>query len=179
VDPAGARYCVSRRDATRLLDPQRYTRPRLAYRDVASATNRLTLIAAVLPAGCISTHTLFCLRTRLPLRAHYFLCGLFNSFVVNYLVRLRVTTHVTTAMVERLPIPRQRDGPRRFREIAALARQLSRRRDAAAAARLQALAAGFYQLDIAQFEHVLGTFPLVPREERDAALRAFATETQR
>ena len=63
----------------------------------------------MLPAGCVSTHTVFCLRTPLPSPAQHFLCGLFNSFVVNYLVRLRVTTHVTTATVERLPIP-TRDG---------------------------------------------------------------------
>ena len=43
----------------------RYERPRLAYRDVASATNRLTLIAAILPPRCVSTHTVFCLRTPL------------------------------------------------------------------------------------------------------------------
>ena len=41
----------------------------------------------------------------------YFLCGLFNSFVVNYLVRLRVSTHVTTALVERLPVPTREQAP--------------------------------------------------------------------
>ena len=132
--------------ARRLLDPSRYERPRLAYRDVASATNRLTLIAAVLPAGCVSTHTLFCLRTPLPLAAQHFLCGLFNSFVVNYLVRMRVTTHVTTATVERLPIPPPGYSPSAEREIAALARLLSRRRRSRAWTRLQALAAQLYQL---------------------------------
>ena len=39
-------------------------RKRVAYRDVASATNRLTLIAAVIPARAVTTHTLFCLRRR-------------------------------------------------------------------------------------------------------------------
>ena len=57
-------------------------------------------------------------------RAQHFLCGLFNSFVVNYLVRLRVTTHVTTATVERLPIPTAETAPAAAREIAALARHL-------------------------------------------------------
>ena len=70
---------------------------------MAGSTNRTTLIAAILPARCVSTHTLFCLRTPLSLRAQHYLCGLFNSFVVNYFVRLRVTTHVTTATVEQLP----------------------------------------------------------------------------
>ena len=115
----------------------------------------------------------------MPLVAQHFLCGLFNSFVVNYLVRLRVTTHVTTAIVERLPIPRREDAPRAFREIATLARVLGRRDDRAAVARLNALAARLYQLTPAEFEYVLATFPLVPAGEREAALRAYATETRR
>jgi hypothetical protein len=177
TDLRSARYSVARKDIRQLLPTAPYNRPRLAYRDVASATNRLTLIAAILPKGCVSTHTLFCLRTSLPLRAQYFLCGLFNSFVLNYLVRLRVTTHVTTAIVERLPVSRLTEAAA-FREISSLARLLSRRDDADAAARLQATVAALYQLTAAEFEYVLGTFPLVDREERDAALRVFATEAR-
>jgi hypothetical protein len=170
---------ISRAKAATLLDPQRYERPRLAYRDVASATNRLTLIAAVLPANCVSTHTVFCLRTPLPPAAQYFLCGLFNSFVVNYLVRMRVTTHVTTATVERLPIPGQDDSPRAFREIAAIARHLSRRDDRDASARLQASVATLYQLSPDEFAHVLSTFPLIPKEERDLVFKTYvATRTR-
>jgi hypothetical protein len=178
VDLKSIRYSIAARHARRMLDPTRYGRPRLAYRDVASATNRRTLIATVLPAGCVSTHTVFCLRTPLSPRQQHFLCGLFNSFVVNYLVRLRVTTHVTTAIVEGLPIPGPGDAPRAFREVAGLARLLARRADEAASARLQALVAGLYQLSTNEFEHVLATFPLIAREEREAALRAFAAEGQ-
>jgi hypothetical protein len=175
VDLQSVRYSIPARDAGRLLDPERYGRPRLAYRDVASATNRRTLIAAVLPAGCVSTHTVFCLRTPISLRDQHFLCGLFNSFVVNFLVRLRVTTHVTTAVVEGLPVPMRGEAPQAFREVAALARLLARRADEGAAARLQALVAGLYRFTVDEFEHVLATFPLVAKEEREAALQAFTT----
>jgi hypothetical protein len=161
---------VSAEDAHRRLPLERYLRPRLAYRDVASATNRTTLIAAILPGGCVSTHTVFCLRPALPLEAQHGLCGLFNSLVVNYLVRLRVSTHVTTAIVERLPVPIPEQAPAAFRELAALARLLARRFDPAAFARLNAVVARLYQLTPAEFRHVLGTFPLVPREERNDAL---------
>ena len=160
-------------DARRLLPADRHERPRLAYRDVASATNRLTFIAAVLPARSVSTHTVFCLRGALPLVAHHFLCGLFNSFVVNYLVRLRVTTHVTIATVEQLPIPTADAVPAAYAEIAALARLLSRRPEPSALARLNARVAELYQLSAAEFEHVLETFPLIPIEERDLALSIF------
>ena len=89
----------------------------------------------------------------------------------NYLVRLRVITHVTTGMIEQLPIPTADAAPSACREIAALARLLARRRDSASLARLNARVAALYQLSAAEFEHVLGTFPLVPRDERTMALR--------
>jgi hypothetical protein len=118
----------------------------------------------------------FCLRTDLPRTAHDFLCGIFNSFVVNYLVRMRVSTHVTSATVEQLPIPTQACAPAAFREIAALARTLARAPDGDALSRLNARVALLYQVSAAEYEHVLQTFPLIPIEERRAALRAFVDE---
>jgi hypothetical protein len=40
-------------------------------------------------------------------------------------------------------------------------------------ARLNAAAAEAYGLSARQFEHVLGTFPLIPASDRQAALRSF------
>jgi N-6 DNA Methylase/Eco57I restriction-modification methylase len=170
---------ISAATARRRLPAAPFEHARLAYRDVAGATNKLTLIAAILPSGCVSTHTLFCLRTRLPPPLQRFLCGMFNSLVVNYLVRMRVTTHVTTATVERLPLPPPGFSPSAEREIAALARLLSRKHDLAAWAQLQARVAHLYQLTPAEFAHVLGTFPLIAIGDRNAALQLYeATEAQ-
>jgi hypothetical protein len=166
------RWGMTAREAAGRLGT-RHKRPRLGYRDVAGASNRLTLIAAILPAGCVSTHTVFCLRSPLPITAQHFLCGLFNSFVLNYLVRLRVNTHVTTAIVERLPVPTQDMAPGAFDEIAGLARQLGRRSDPDAIAQLNARVTALYQLSRGEYSHILEKFPLVPREERQLALRAF------
>jgi hypothetical protein len=178
VNLRASRWSIAEADASRKLGT-RHESPRLGYRDVASATNRVTLIAAVLPPGCVSTHTVFCLRTRLPSRAQYFLCGLFNSFVVNYLVRLRVATHVTTAIVERLPVPQRKDAPGMFETTAAMARFISRQPPGRSVAsdrtfaRLNACVARLYGLSGEEFEHVLGTFPLVESEVRAAAFREF------
>ena len=49
---------------------------RVGYRDVASATNRLTLIAAIVPAHAVTTHTVSCLKTRLPEPEQQVLCAL-------------------------------------------------------------------------------------------------------
>jgi hypothetical protein len=45
--------------------------------------------------------------------------------------------------------------------------------DYGAAAALQACVAHLYGLDRCEFQHVLGTFPLIPAGERAAALAAF------
>jgi hypothetical protein len=167
-----AHRSITQHDADRLLG-RRHLAHRLGYRDVASATNRVTLIAALLPPGCVSTHTVFCLRTPLSIRAQSFLCGLFNSLIVNYLARLRVNTHVTTSIVERLPIPAEDQAGDAFGEIAGLARMLGRRDDAALVARLNARVARLYQLNAEELAHVLGSFPLIPEERRNDVLRAY------
>jgi hypothetical protein len=169
---AGARSAIDPRDAARRLG-RRHQRSRLAYRDVAAATNRMTLIAALLPPGVVSTHTVFCLRTPLRVAAQHFLCGLFNSFVLNYLARLRVGTHVTTGIVENLPIPPADYAPRAHHEIATLSKRLAIQADDTGFAWLNARVAVLYRLTHEDFEHVLSTFPLVPRAARDAALAAF------
>jgi N-6 DNA Methylase/Eco57I restriction-modification methylase len=178
VDPFVVREHEARRRippaaATRLLG-DRWMRPRLGYREVAASSNRLTLIAAIVPAGAVTTHTIFCLKEHLDEEDQQFLCGVFNSYVANYLVRLRVGTHVTAAIMQRLPVPRpDRRGPA-FRTIVDLTRRLLRApRDAAAAASLQAGAARLYGLDARAFAHVLGRFPLVADREKAAARDAF------
>ncbi|MGE3706502.1 MAG: hypothetical protein AB7I13_14620, partial [Vicinamibacterales bacterium] len=188
LEPFGVRVGASHRSVKAAVASarlgQRWQRPRLAYRDVAGATNRLTLIAAILPAGVVSTHTLTCLRTPLSLERQHLLCGLFNSLVVNYLVRFRVGTHVTTDLVERLPLPRQADAPEDAAAIASLARRAraSGGRDDGAEWRgmelerfgaLNARVARLYRLSREELAHVLDTFPLVPAGDRACVLEHF------
>jgi hypothetical protein len=152
-------------------------RARLAYRDVASATNRLTLIAAIVPARAVTTHTLFCLKKVLPICDQHVLCALLNSFVANYLIRLRVNTHVTVSLVSRLPVPVVRAGEPEYELLLSWSRQLAQARDPVETmpeyASLQALAARLYRCTPAEFEHILSRFPLISPETRDAALARF------
>jgi hypothetical protein len=175
VDLTAARRRISPAVAATLVDRARtFGRARLGYREVASATNRLTLIAAIVPAGAITTHTVFCLKDELDLDWQWYLCGMLNSFVANYLVRQRVSTHVSSGIIDRLPVPPPRPHAPRFRAIVELSASLAVPPLAAVAyARLQALAACEYGLDSSQFQHILDTFPIVPGRDREAALSAF------
>jgi hypothetical protein len=155
----------------------RWAHARVCYRDVASASNRVTLIAAVLPAGTVSTHTVFCARTRLADADAWCLTGLLNSLVANYLVRLQMNTHVTTTLMARLPVPRPGPGTIGHRSLVECARRLARchslEDDAEAYARLNAVAARLYGLTPTDYAHVVSTFPLLPAALRERCVAAF------
>ena len=139
----------------------------------AWSANARTLIAALLPPGTVTTHTLFCLKSVLDEEAQQFVVGMLNSFVANYLVRLRVSTHVTVAIVERLPLPKPPRASPDFQAVVACARTLAARGPSVEVeARLQAAAARLYGLDAAGFAHVLATLPLVDQALRTASLEA-------
>ncbi len=165
---------ISEHSATRLLDAATtFSRARLAYRDVASSTNRLSLIAAVLPPMVVTTHSLFCLKTMLSGDNQAFLCAMLNSYVANYLVRQVMTTHLGSATVEALRVPKPRYDSPLFDAIVELAHKLRRGHDERAHTRVQALAARCYGLAEDEFAHVLTTFPLVDPSERRSALEEF------
>ena len=132
-------------------------------------------------ADVLTTHTIFCLTTSLDPSVQIFLCGMLNSYVANFLVRLRVTTHVTTAIMEQLRVPRAgRQSPDFVRVLALTTRLLEARgTDDSAHAELQAIAGRMYGLSREEFSHVLETFPIVPVDRRRAALNAFDDEPQR
>lgn len=173
VDTTAPAHRIDRASAAHRLRSRSFERPRLAYRDVSSATNRLSLIAAIVPAGVVTTHTLFCLRTPVALLRQQFLCALFNSYVLNAVVRLLMGAHVTTSLVESLPVPMW-TGDRKQRRIAALARMAARRPDAVSIqAKLQGTIARLYALESQTFRALLETFPLIARQDRDLALQKF------
>jgi Eco57I restriction-modification methylase len=159
-------------DARRLLPDRRFERPRLGYRDVSGVGNRRALIAGVVPAGVLTTHTIFCLRSDLEIVRQHFLCGVFNSFVMNAVVRMLMGGHVTTSLVESLPVPVWRGTPGQ-RRVARLARHLARHAGAARAqAELEGEVARIYGLDADALALAIDTGPGVPPETRQSAIDA-------
>jgi hypothetical protein len=165
-----ATFCIDPDTAARLLPDVRYTRPRLGYRDVSAVGNTRSLIAAVLPADVVTTHTVFCLRTDISLEASHFLCGVLNSFVVNFIVRMLMGGHVTTTLAEQLPVPVWRADTRQ-RRIARLARRLASARGSdRLAARLDAEVAALFGVDLREYRRVVEGFRLVPKAFREMAI---------
>ena len=173
VDTSSAALRISERDARRRLPSEPFLAARLAYRDVSGVGNRQSLIAAVVPRGVVTTHTLDCLRAPLPIERQHFLCGLLNSYVLNAVARLLMGGHLTTGLVERLPAPAWTGAPDQ-RRVARLARRLVERPHPRVHALLQAAVARLYGLGTEAFGRVLATFPLVRQDERTLARQFLA-----
>lgn len=169
-DPAGMRIRPS--EAARLIPDRRFERERLAYRDVSGVTNRQTLIAAVLPAGIVTTHTLYCLRSPLASVVQHYLCGVFNSFVLNAVVRILMGSHLTTGLVEDLPVPPWVASWLQ-RRIAALARRLAEGDGPGARplrVELESAVARLYDVSATELERILRSFPLADSRLRSEVL---------
>jgi hypothetical protein len=93
---------------------------------------------------------------------------------LNAVVRMLMGGHVTTRLIEGLPVPVWSSDATQ-RRIGLLAHRIARRpHDMAAHAEIQASIARLYALDSQTFQTVLDSFPLVSRQERDRALQVFA-----
>jgi len=153
VELSSARFRIDAAIAAQLLPARPFAKARLAYRDVSGVGNRLSLIAAIVPAGVVTTHTLFCLRNDVSLEQQHFLCAMLNGYVLNALARMLMSGHLTTSLVEGLPAPVWMNS--------ASQRRVARE----------------YGLDAKTFARVLEGFPLVPASDRARALAIFQAST--
>ena len=94
---------------TRRLREERmsgYHSYRLAFRTISSSSNERTLIADVLPPDMHVTNTADFISNELDADVLMFLTAIFNSFVIDFSIRLRVSSRITNSSIYQLPIPR-------------------------------------------------------------------------
>ena len=175
-----------------------YERYRLAFRDIARSTDERTMIAAILPRKVFAGNTLN-LSNSLGGGPMLVLLALLNSFVVDYLIRLKVSAHCNMFYVYQLAVPNLKAGDAAFAFLAQRSSQLvcvaeefaelwedvmgtpwSKEKgatDPADRARLRAeldgLVAHLYGLTEDEFAYILTTFPVVSQEVKNAALAAY------
>ena len=183
-------------DSRQKLGYQSY---RLAYRDVTGSTNERTLIATVLHPGVFTGNTIVNSASPKNPAELLFIAAVMNSFVVDALVRQKVTNHCNMFYIYQLPVPRLTEKDPAFPPIVSRAAKLicttpefdelasaSRHRlaregvtDPGGRAQLRAeldgLIAHLYGLTLDEFAYILTTFPLVAQPVKDAALGAFRT----
>ncbi len=175
----------------------RLTKYGLVFREIAQNTNERTFIATILPPKTMTTYTLR-VDTDSPNDIKLYTLGIFNSFVFDYCSRFQTNLHLSTTY-KSLPLPRLTSGNPYFDAIVPRAARLTCTRPEFADLwqqvmgepwkeasgvtdvderqqlrdELDALVAHLYGLSRDDFDHILGTFPLVfPDNEADQAKRA-------
>ena len=189
-----------------MLDYQAF---RLAFRDIARNTDTRTLICTIIPrtfhGNNLPTLKVFDAEGKRVITdpTQLFLCAVWNSFAIDWVLRQKVTTTINFFYLYQLPVPRLAATDSKLTPIVSRAARLictppefddlakavglspstsSGRTeygitDPAERAKLRAeldgLVAHLYGLTEAEFTHILGTFPLVAQPVKAAALAAF------
>ena len=102
---------------TKSIQPQLdYLHYRLVWRDVTNAVDRRTMISTIVPPNVFLGNTLSYIRPIAFNESKYirsishketvYLCGMLNSFPVDFILRHRVNLHVSIFHMMELPIPR-------------------------------------------------------------------------
>ena len=174
-----------------------YQNFRLAFRDIASNTNERTLIVTILPRNVFAGNTLNISRGFQLMPELAFICAVLNSFLCDFFIRQRMSTHCNIFTVYQLPVPRLKSDVPGFKLIGKYAARLicttsefnslamelgldsyksaatDRKERAQLRAELDGIIAHLYGLTEEEFSHILSTFPIVGQDVRDAALEAY------
>lgn len=196
----GRKALLGRRtDSKQKLD---YQTTRLGFRDIASSTNERTLVSSIIPPAFhgnkIPTVRVFDEEnTLISGPAQLYLCAVWNSFVLDFNIRQKVSATLNFHYIYGLPAPRLTTGAKYFEAIVTRAAKLicttPEFDDLAQAAgigshqngvtdagergvlraELDAMVAHLYGLDEGEFAHILATFPLVAEPTKLAARNKF------
>jgi hypothetical protein len=108
----------------RILD--RVASYRIGFCDVASPTNERSLVAAIIPPSTVCGHKVPTLMFR-PSSAAYAVLwvAVANSFVLDFLVRKKVSLTMSYTVVDSLPLPRQMENSTAMKRIVLLSARLT------------------------------------------------------
>jgi hypothetical protein len=184
-----------------------YETYRIAYRSVGENTNERNFISTVLPRRHFCGNSLNLSKGfDLAPPVQLFICALFNSFVLDYAMRMKISRNLNMFYVFQLPIPRLTNADAAFSPLVERAARLvgttaefddllrevfgpkaTHRTHGSTKtsererlrAELDALVAQLYDLTEEEFQHILSTFPLVPESTRLAPLQTYSRLVRR
>lgn len=102
-----------------------YQDHRIGYRDTASATNERTFIAAVLPKNVFCNNKIPNVVSTISYGTMLYIVAMFNSFCMDFLIRMKVSTTLNMFYIEQLPMPRLNSGNPYFDAIVYRATRLN------------------------------------------------------
>ncbi|MCU7243433.1 MAG: Eco57I restriction-modification methylase domain-containing protein [Microcystis aeruginosa WS75] len=202
LDEKEARQALLKRgevDKGQILDYQTY---RLGFRSVSSSTNERSLISSLIPKLVFCGNSLSiseCEQNNFQDNQSFkiFIVAVLNSFLIDWMLRQKVSQNLNFFYIYQLPIPRLKEGDRYFEEIVEKASKLicvseefdelakevgigshkngvtEETERAKIRAKLDAIVAHLYELNEIEFQHILSTFPLASESVKTATLKAY------
>ena len=186
------------------------TQYRFGFRDIAASTNERAMICSFFPRNHFAGNTI---NLQQPFEFHVdgmewrqvlamhpaqqlYVCGVLNGFVVDWMLRQKITSHLNMFYVYQVPLPRDGKSAIQERIIYRTARLICTTQEfddlaksvglqghqdgatdpterANLRAELDGLVAHLYGLSEAEFTHILETFPLVAQPVKVAAHNAY------
>lgn len=189
------RYKILEKDAQANLKPEKryYEGYWMAFRRIARSTDHRTIISTVVPPNHVCSESITILQLN-DVKQLCYLCGVMNSFVVDYFLRQKVSANINMFHFMEIPIPRLSSGndfdfiARRTAQLVAttdefdeLKKELGIQHGISsesdrmqARAEIDAAVAKLYGLSREEFAHILTQFPIADERQKRMALEAYS-----
>lgn len=142
---------------------------RMIFRRIGRSTDERSIISSMVPANSFLDDSLAqikpfyyiiegdkVIQKALGDFTYYLLC-LFNSFILDYYLRLRISANLNFFFIQEIPIPEVDAGT--FEKLVQLTKGISNEYDKSIRARIEAVVAkDVFKLEKEELEHILGTF---------------------
>ena len=181
-------------DSGQKLDYQTY---RLGFRDVTASTNERSLVASIVPSNIFCGNTLPTLMLPKNSKTLFIITSMLNSFLVDWMMRQKITNHCNFFYMNQIPMPRLIEGDDSFAGIVERAAKLictapeyddlakevgigSHKKGVTnpaerqqLRAELDAIVAHLYGITEEELAHILDAFPLVQDPVKVATQNAY------
>ena len=187
-----ARYHVSLEDlkANELDYHERYW---FGFRRIARSTDVRTLICTIVPPGYCCSESITYIKNKLEFKTMCYLCGVINSFVLDYFIRQKVSANINMFYFLELPVPRLDSGPE-YEAISKMTAQLVAVSDEfdelkkefgikygvtdekdreTIRARLEVAVAKLYGITKEELQYILTKFPIVDEKYKKKVLEEY------
>jgi len=165
----------------------------LGFRRIASSTNYRTLISTIVPPGYCCAESVTFNSDNLDRRVLCYICGVLNSFVLDYFIRQKVSANINMFHFLELPFPRLSSGKefdaiiRKVAQLVSITNEfqdlkkeigiehsLTKESDRALAkAQIDVLVAKLYGITKEELAFILDKFPLVDKSQKELVLSQY------
>ncbi|MFH1199932.1 MAG: N-6 DNA methylase [Candidatus Micrarchaeota archaeon] len=166
----------------------------LGFRRIARSKDYRTLISAIIPPGYCCAESITFVKDKIDNKTLCYLCGVLNSFVLDYFIRQKVSANINMFHFLELPVPRISSG-KAFDEIARKAAQLvattpefdelkkelgishglaNENDRLLARAQLDVAVARLYGITKEELAFILEKFPLADAKQKESVLREYS-----